>query len=126
VTAITTKEAAARVRAHLNQAAKAADRGGYITFGNSYELRLPRGLRFNVRATKTGVNVRIEDGSNPSYVDDVTGGDRSAFGREHANPVVELLEEYERRVWGASLGKIEWGLIFISIERPTQDEGRAA
>jgi hypothetical protein len=114
VSGITTKQAAAKVRVHLNKAAEAANRGGHIRFGDRYELRLPRGLRFNVRASKSGVNVQIEEGYGPSYIDDVTGGDREAFDREHADAVVRLIEEYERQVWGRLLGKVEWGVIVIS------------
>jgi hypothetical protein len=114
---LTTRQAAARVRRHLKEAAGLADRGGGILFthsgGTEYRLALPRGLGFNVRATREGVNVEIRD---DGYVDIVTGGDRSRV-RDHRgdlDAVVGLVKEYQERIWGRQLGKVEWGGILIS------------
>jgi hypothetical protein len=117
---MTAKQAAARVRKHLNDAVDAAKRGGSLRFtlpdGGEYLLSVPPGLRFNVRATRDGVNVQIEDGYGPSYVDAVTAGNRRAFNRDHPGraAIVNLVEEYERKIWRERLGKVEWGTILIS------------
>jgi hypothetical protein len=111
-TSLTTKQAAAKIRGHLNNAT-----GGWrfrLPDGEEYTLRVPAGLKFNVRATRDGVNVSIED---RGYIDDVTGGDRHSIDRQgHLRPIVELVEEYEQRIWGRKLGKVEWADILISAE----------
>jgi hypothetical protein len=120
MTKITTKQAAAKIREHLNEAVGAAKRGGGLRFtlpdGGEYLLSVPLGLRFNVRATRGGVNVQIEDGYGPSYVNLVTDGNRRAFTRDHPGraAIVDLVEDYERQIWGERLGKVEWGTILIS------------
>jgi hypothetical protein len=113
---MTTKQVAAKVRKHLEMARDGADRGEVTTFSfeseSDYMLRLPKGLRFYVRATKAGVNISIAD---QGYVDAVTGGDRESWSRKLGEPVVEMLKEYEQRVWGTQLGSVEWGDILISV-----------
>jgi len=113
---MTAKQAAAQLRGWLNRAQTAADQGGHLQSskptGEQFTTALPAGLRFAVRATRSGVNVTIEDGG---YVDRVTNGDRRAFGAEHKQPVVDEVERI--RAWtfdGQLPGKTEWAPVLIS------------
>lgn len=117
----TPKQAAAYIRKALGQAREAARSGGHVRYtgpdGATHDLKLPHGdLTFSVRATKTGVNVEVQDGWNPTgYVDVVTGGDRSQWRKELAQPVIDAIEAWERFVFGKVIGKVEFGLVILSV-----------
>jgi hypothetical protein len=106
---MTTKQVAAKVREALDVAA--AHNG--LRWADGREMILPSGLGFTVRATKTGVNIVIDD---RGWVDEVTGGNREAiteWQREKeaiADQVDTIRDSYKPRL----PGKTTWGPIFIS------------
>jgi hypothetical protein len=111
---LTAKQAAAHMRKHLKAP------GSVWTWtnpsGEKFELRVPAGVHLAVRATRSGVNVTIED---RGYVDAVTGGDRRAWRPELGEPVVEMVRDYQRFIFGEEIGEVKWGAIFIFSEGTT-------
>ena len=90
-------------------------RSGHVHWGSGAEVRVPLGLGFNVRATKTGVNITIED---RGWVDRVTNGDRSKIG-EHRHEETEIIAEVDKVrsiMFSPPLpGETKWAPIIISV-----------
>lgn len=109
----TAKQVAADIRKTLDLLAKS----GHIRFTNGTEIKVPTGLGFSVRATKSGVNITIEDSG---WADRVTGGDREKIS-EHKQQAKDIQAEVDkiRGMYTPELpGETKWGLIVISA-RPT-------
>jgi hypothetical protein len=107
----TTKQAAENLRKVLARAERA---GGVRWPGIDYEFRVPSGVHFAVRATKTGVNITIED---RGYVDRVTGGNRRKLDEHRAemNTIKEQTDELRGKLYDPPLpGTTKWGPIIIS------------
>lgn len=109
------KQAAAYLREKL---AKIQSYGGltqaHLARPNGEELfvRLPSDVHFAVRATKSGVNITIED---RGYVDRVTGGDPSSFGDDdYDKAVVAEVERVRNWFFNDLPGETKWGPIIIS------------
>jgi hypothetical protein len=70
------------------------------------------GLRFSVRATRTGINITIHD---DGYVNQVTGGDREKFSKqEHGTPVIKRVDSVRQMFDPPLPGKTTWAPIIIS------------
>jgi hypothetical protein len=110
----TAKQAAADIRKTLGMLANS----GHIRFSSGTEIKVPAGLGFSVRATRTGVNITIED---RGWVDNVTGGDREEIDG-HGQEQKEIKAEVDkiRGMYKPELpGETKWGTIIISARATT-------
>lgn len=111
----TTKQAAVKLRDFIRQSQDARRSGRSIAWTvqdgalNTVIGDLPPNLRFEVRATRAGVNITIQDAG---YVDEITNSRPELFGKPQANLVKYEVDEL-RRLWPDSLpGTTKWGPIF--------------
>jgi hypothetical protein len=109
---LTTKQVSADLRKSLGILAE----HGILRYSSGAEIHVPAGLDFTVRATRTGVNITIEDrgwreSASASEADDADGW------REEAARIRAEVDKI-RGLYTPSLpGKTEWVLPVIQDER---------
>ena len=116
MTNMTLKQAADKVRKALPQNGEGPWR---LSNADGWELVLPAGITYRVRATKNGVSIILED---HGFIDAITGGNRTALGDEHRDKmavVVAAVDQLRGRMFSPPLpGETKWGVIILSA-RPT-------
>jgi hypothetical protein len=115
----TAKQAAEILRSRIKECCQGPGmRYTHPVSGLRTEVCLPTGLTYRVRATKSGVNVTIEDGY-PSYIGKATGGDRRKWSKEYSQPVIEEVDKL-RNLWEPALpGETKMGLVVIAAHATT-------
>lgn len=117
---LTTKQVSADLRKSLGILAE----HGILRYSSGAEIHVPAGLDFTVRATRTGVNITIEDrgwreSASASEADDADGW------REEAARIRAEVDKI-RGLYTPSLpGKTEWGPIFTTTRTTTSRDGSA-